>query len=63
MTKIAEKEALNMIRNAGFITRFKGYDIVIYKKVDAKTWLSFAKVRSANGFVNASKLNAAICAA
>jgi nitrogen regulatory protein PII-like uncharacterized protein len=60
MTSYTTQEAIEIIREAGFITRYKGYYIVIYRKVSEGKWQSFSKVRNAGGKVMAKSLLTAL---
>jgi len=62
MTSHTEHEAIKIIREAGFITRYKGYYIIVYRQINETTWRAVSKVRSANGKITDKALKAAIAA-
>jgi hypothetical protein len=62
MTSYTTQQAIEIIREAGCITRYKGYNIVIYRKIEEKKWRAVSKVRNAGGKVMAKALTAALAA-
>jgi hypothetical protein len=62
MTAYTTEQAIAMIREAGCITRYKGYDIIIYRKIEENKYRAISKVRNAGGKVMAKSLAAALAA-